>query len=57
LDYLGQHASGVVRALINGTEEEKIVPIVATPADIAVGVNSLDDIDSSKCKEWALKDI
>ena len=28
-----------------------------TPADKDVGINSIKDIDESKCKEWALSDI
>jgi hypothetical protein len=31
--------------------------IEPTPADHDVGVKTLQDIDSSKCMEWALKDI
>ena len=47
LELLGQHASGVVRALIRGTEPSSSqVEYEPTPADLEVGVKSFDDIDT-----------
>ena len=54
VDYLGQHASGVARALISGPNMGDQEP---TPADKDAGVSCMQDIDSAKCKEWALIDI
>ena len=61
LDFIGQHASGVARALINGPYSDKSQAIVkteqATPCDLEIGVKSLSDINSAECVDWALKNI
>ena len=54
LDYLGQHASGVMNALLHHGEEFEPEP---TPADKDVGANSLEDIDASEAHDWAIADI
>lgn len=48
VEYLGQHASGVVQALEHFGEEAYSPP--ATPADKDVGISSVDEIDASQCK-------
>ena len=50
-DYLGQHASGVVKALL------KITPESPTLADLDAGITSVDDISADKAKEWAKQDV
>ena len=46
-DYLGQHASGVVRALISGPEDTQFLSnLKPSPADLDANVKSFKDIDS-----------
>jgi len=49
-DYLGQHASGVVRALL-GEEFE------TTKADLDAGFKKVDDVTTDKCLDWAVKNV
>jgi acetoin utilization deacetylase AcuC-like enzyme len=50
-DFLGQHASGVVSALLG---EQFIEP---TQADIDAGFTKLDEIKEGKPVEWAVKNV
>lgn len=55
LDYLGQHASGVMNALLHhGENDYEPVP---TPADLDVGVKCCEDIDASQAHDWAIANI
>lgn len=52
IDYLGQHASGVVNALLDNSAMEP------TPADKDSGlVNSIDEVDGTKAKDWAKANV
>ena len=60
MELLGQHASGVVTSLINGPDERQQsqrVAMVPTQCDAELGVRSIEDIDASRCQDWALKNI
>ena len=57
VELLGQHASGVVTALINGPDKEGKVVMKPTECDIELGIKSIEDVDASKCQDWALKNI
>ena len=71
VDFLGQHSQGVVSALIRGPDEimesngsnglkspqKSNQWITSTEADRDVGITQISQIDASKCKEWALKNI
>jgi len=50
IDYLGQHASGVVNGLFSGAETLK-----PTPADLDGGLNKslIEEVDISGVKDWA----
>ena len=51
-DFLGQHASGVVKALLNMRYEE------LTQADIDAGFGSLEELLNGKeCLHWAKNDV
>ena len=56
VDLLGQHASGVVNALLHGpdTNHWELEP---TETDLEVGVKSFKDINPDQCKPWALQNI
>ena len=64
VDFIGQHASGVVRALIAGPKQcdtikeiQKHLDISPAPADIDVGLYSMADINEAKCKGWAMENV
>ena len=71
VDFLGMHASGVVSALIRGPGQEGLAQsngktsqqqedyswIQSTEADHDVGINSISQIDRSKAKAWAIKNV
>lgn len=64
MEYLGQHASGVVKALIAGPSDhdnmkdiQKHLQMDPTPADTDAGVTSMASIDSEKCKAWAAANV
>lgn len=71
VDFLGMHASGVVSALIRGPgkaalaqsngknsqQQEDYSWIQSTEADHDVGINSISQIDASKAKAWAIKNV
>lgn len=72
VDFLGQHASGMVSALIKGTDKDGLLQssngkngqkqedyswIHSTEADHDVGINSISQIDPSKAKAWAVKNV
>ena len=50
-DFIGQHASGVVKALL------KITPESPTLADSEAGIRSVDEICADKAKDWAKEDV
>ena len=54
LDYLGQHSSGVMNALLHYGEEFEPEP---TPADKDAGVSCLEDIDGGQAEDWAVANI
>ena len=53
-DYLGQHASGVVKALKDVQPADYGEPL---PADEDAGFASIDDIDGDKAEEYAKEDV
>jgi len=57
VDLLGQHASGVVRALLHGTSPMEDFQPEPTPSDEELGLSQISDIKASDCKPWALADI
>lgn len=57
IDLLGQHASGVVRALTHGKQSMETFEPEPTPTDVELGISCFDDIKKEDCKEWALQDI
>jgi histone deacetylase 6 len=54
IDLLGQHASGVVRALTHGKQSMETFEPEPTPTDVELGISCFDDIKKEDCKEWAL---
>lgn len=71
VDFLGMHASGVVSALVRGPGEDELAQnngkngrpredyswIQSTEADRDVGISSISQIDASKAKAWAIKNV
>ena len=53
-DYLGQHASGVVKALLGVPKGDYGRP---TQADRDAGLSKVEDIDGFKAKRWARDDV
>ena len=53
-DYLGQHASGVVKALLNVPPEEYGE---LTEADDDAGFSKVDQFDGNKAADWAKDDV
>ena len=53
-DYLGQHASGVVKALLEVSPENygKL-----PQADIDAGFSSVNEINSALAKDWAKENV
>ena len=52
-NYLGQHASGVVKALMDQTPSE----IKPSQADKDAGFACTDDIKGSNAQDWAVEDV
>ena len=51
-DFLGQHASGVVKALIGHESYGEL-----TQADVDVGFSGLDEIRGENAKQWAKDNV
>ena len=60
IDYLGQHASGIVNALLHTTAHsisDSLPHLTPTPADLDVGIKSVTQVEAAKAKEWAVRNV
>lgn len=52
IDYLGQHASGVVNGIFSSE------PLIPSPADNDAGlIKSIEEVDVSRVKDWARANV